>query len=212
MTSRTWISALLLLVASCSSGPEYAQLDGDIAMVIRTVGVPTVERNARPYMLGQRSEIFAGDVIRTGTDAAAVIRLPDGTPMTVGPGSHLRVSRVETDGSHLRFELNLSEGGLEIASGLTTPQIRLGTTTAIIQSDGAGFWVSYERVHGHLQVVSLGGSPVTISNRDGTVVLEERLDASSVAPGVAPNNVTRWSASRFESERRQSLGGLLMPH
>jgi hypothetical protein len=130
-----------LLVLAC--GPAAAQLAGEVEFS-RGVGFAQSSGQA-PRTLGKGLELHEGDRLTTSDGASAIIKLQDGTRMTVRPNSELvlqqyRFRESAPDNSML---MQLVRGGFRAVTGLISKgspnAARVQTSTATIGIRGTDF-------------------------------------------------------------------------
>jgi hypothetical protein len=97
-----------------------------------------------PRVLGAGSMIEDGEVLSTGANSYAVIKLDDGTRMTLRPNSSFKVDEFfyNQAGQSDNLVMNLIRGGLRIVTGAITKKpsnSRLVTTTATVGIRGTDF-------------------------------------------------------------------------
>lgn len=111
---------------------------------LRGVGFAQVPGQA-PRTLGRGQNLLEGDRITTAEGGTAILRLSDGTRMTVRPGSELVLQQVRyTEGApDNSLVLNMLRGGLRAITGLiakgSPDAARLQTATATIGIRGTDF-------------------------------------------------------------------------
>lgn len=97
-----------------------------------------------PRVLGSGSAVEEGETLSTGANSFAVIRLNDGTRMTLRPNSSFKVDEFAYNqaGRGDNLVMNLIRGGLRVVTGAITKQAstsRLVTTTATVGIRGTDF-------------------------------------------------------------------------
>ena len=137
-------SALLLLPLALLSGPTFGQTSA--GEVIHLSGTLSVTRpDGAMLVLGQKSEVLAGDVLLTQKDSYAQINFKDGSSLTMRPLTQVRVEAFSysqdapaADNAFFR----LLKGGLRTVTGLIGKRgnqnaYRIGTATATIGIRGS---------------------------------------------------------------------------
>ena len=94
-------------------------------------------------LLGKGSTIFEGDVVTTGVRSVAVLRLEDGTRITLRPGSKFPVESFSTEAGKESSVMSLFKGGLRAVTGFISKRnpraVRLRTAVATIGIRGTEF-------------------------------------------------------------------------
>ncbi len=131
----------MALVLTCSI--SAAQTAGEVEFV-RGVGFAQSAGQA-PKAMAKGTLLQEGDRITTAEGASAIIRLVDGTRMTIRPGSELVLQKYKfkEDASDNSMVMQLLRGGLRAITGLISKNsqnaARLQTATATIGIRGTDF-------------------------------------------------------------------------
>jgi len=145
---RQHMGAIWLLAVASFSSPAQAQQNpsGPVGQVEFARGVgyaQTPGQSAR--ILGKGLEFREGDTLSTSGGGSAIIRLQDGTRMTLRPGTDLVIDsfRYQENASDNNMLLSLFAGGLRAITGLISknaPQAaKLRTKTATVGIRGTDF-------------------------------------------------------------------------
>ena len=115
---------------------------GDVELV-RGAGLAQRGSGA-PRVLGAGSPIEQGEVLTTGANSFAVVKLNDGTRMTLRPNTSMKVDDfvLEQPGRTDSLVMNLLKGGLRIVTGSISKRsasARLTTSTATVGIRGTDF-------------------------------------------------------------------------
>jgi len=199
--NRLIFLAGLLLGASCTYQIPYIAIATTVGTVVQSTGLPSVVRNSRPYILAEQSRIYADDIISTDGYSLVKILMNSGSTVELGTQARMRLMEVATNGSNTRTQLSLSTGSLEISATSDTDDFTINTNIARIESISASFWLGYADGGKSLDVISLGGTEVQISNRGGEVTLTTPLTGTSVTAGSAPQGIVAWSENKFRITR-----------
>ncbi|HYF42259.1 MAG TPA: FecR domain-containing protein [Ramlibacter sp.] len=142
-TIHKTLSPLLLALACLGAGPAGAQLAGEVEFS-RGVGFAQTPGQA-PRTLGKGLPLREGDRLTTSEGASAIIKLEDGTRMTVRPNSEIVLQQYQfkenaPDNSML---MQLVRGGFRAVTGLISKNspnaARIQTNTATIGIRGTDF-------------------------------------------------------------------------
>jgi hypothetical protein len=213
------------MVALCASAG--AQSAGEVEFS-RGVGFAQTPGQT-PRTLGRGLPLKEGDRLTTSEGASAIIRLEDGTRMTVRPNSELVIQQYQfkenaPDNSML---MQLVRGGFRAVTGLMTKNApnaaRVQTSTATIGIRGTDFDARLcardcavesarnsntarpNAVRASARIISAQGE---VSAVDGTGQRRRIVDGASVYPGdlVETGNGTR-AVLAFRDDTRITLGG-----
>ncbi len=139
---RAFASVAMLVAAIAISGSALAAPIGDVEYVRGAGAAQRPGEAAR--VLGAGSKIEQGEVLTTGTTGFAVVKLNDGTRMTLRPNSAMKIDEfiMGQAGKGDNMVMNLLKGGLRLITGSITKQnntSRLITTTATVGIRGTDF-------------------------------------------------------------------------
>jgi hypothetical protein len=117
-----------------------------VAEVEYVRGIAIVQQdNATPRIMGKGSALAEGDRISTGDGSLAIVKMQDGTRMTVRPSTELVLTQFKYDAKNTdnSMVLNLLRGGLRTITGLINKNgagtARIQTNTATIGIRGTDF-------------------------------------------------------------------------
>jgi hypothetical protein len=181
-----------------------------------------------PRILGKGLALKEGDRLTTADSASAIIKLADGTRMTVRPNTELLIQQYQfkEDARDNSMVMNLLRGGLRAVTGLISKgspdAAKLRTTTATIGIRGTDFDARLcakecgaesgkvaEKANPNTVQASakLVGAQGDISAVDGSGQKRRLVDGASVYPG---ETVETGSAARgvlaFRDDSRLTLG------
>lgn len=169
--------------------------------VARVQGTATAATGGLTRSLAADSTVFVGDVIATGEASRLLIRLGEGTTITLGDRSSITIEQPET------AEL----GGLvDVLRGVFVATTRaiadLGRNSLTVKTPGAVLGVRGTTVWGEqgadrLGVAMLAGTQVIVTSAYGTVVLDRVNDGTDVIAGEPPTPVKTWGEARLQAAR-----------
>ena len=130
-----------LLVFAGAAGAQTAPI-GDVEFVRGAGAAQRPGEAAR--VLGAGSKVEQGEVLTTGTTGFAVVKLNDGTRMTLRPNSAMKIDEfvMGQAGKSDNMVMHLLKGGLRLLTGSITKQSsssRLYTSTATVGIRGTDF-------------------------------------------------------------------------
>ncbi len=142
MRSAVSWSAAVLAVAMLTGGAQAAPPIGDVEFVRGAGAAQRPGQAAR--VLGSGSAVEEGEVLTTGANGFAVVKLNDGTRMTLRPNTSMKIDEfiLEQPGKSDNLVMNLLKGGLRLVTGSIGKRVstsRLVTTTATVGIRGTDF-------------------------------------------------------------------------
>lgn len=136
-------AALLLAAAMTMCGAARAQAVGEVEF---TRGVGYAQSPGQvPRIMGKGLEFKEGDTLSTSQGASAIIRMQDGTRMTLRPGTDMVIDtfKYQENASDNNMFLSLFRGGLRTITGLISKNApeaaKLRTKTATVGIRGTDF-------------------------------------------------------------------------
>ena len=145
MYSGLSMAVVLICTVLYSAMPAQAQTSG-VAEVEYVRGIALAQQaNAAPRIMGKGSVLAEGDRISTSDGSLAIVKMQDGTRMTVRPSSELVLAQFKYDAKSTdnAMVLNLLRGGLRAITGLINKNgagtARIQTNTATIGIRGTDF-------------------------------------------------------------------------
>jgi len=143
LTVTVTVTVLALVL---SAGAAHGQSNNNAGRVEYARGVGYAQSPGQvPRILGSGLEFREGDTLSTSQGASAIVRMQDGTRMTLRPGTDLVIQnyRFKEDAPDNTMLLSLFAGGLRAITGLISknaPQAaRLQTKTATVGIRGTDF-------------------------------------------------------------------------
>jgi hypothetical protein len=143
--------------------------------------------------------VHLGDTI-VSTAGKAKIALDDGTIISVGENSRVRIVDNNNTSNNFKTHVSLISGVLRLLVAKLTPDGRfeVETETAIAAVRGTDWVIEATSEQTSVAVVS---GAVAVSNRDGqtqtTVVLDAPGQGTDVRRGSVPTAAAHWGAQRF---------------
>jgi len=135
-----FVSFLAVLLAA--SGSVIAAVK--VGSVVFTRGAVTAHvANQQMRLLGRRAPLYQGDIITTGPKSFAVIKLEDGSRMSLRPNTVFTVKQFSQKKSAGSLVMSLFKGGLRMISGLISKRnpkgVRLNASGVTIGIRGTEF-------------------------------------------------------------------------
>ncbi|MGV0036296.1 MAG: hypothetical protein ACNYPE_15595 [Candidatus Azotimanducaceae bacterium WSBS_2022_MAG_OTU7] len=167
----------------------------------KTKGLPAVTRNNQLYILAKQSQIYIGDIISTDERSTVSLALVSGQTIDIPPQTRWLVIDVTTNGVDYQSSSSLAQGAFQVKGPGTTPhEFIIRTALAELQTLAEHFWLGYHKGgNAGLTVVAMAGVPVAVRNRNGAITLRAPLQTTTVAPGVAPQNIVTWSEQKLQN-------------
>lgn len=134
-------ATLSLLLALASSAVCAAGKAGDVVLAHGVVSGHAA--GGSPRLLGPGSGLQEGDIVTTGPRSVALLKLADGTKITLRPDSSFQIAKYDVTVNHEEGLMTLFKGGLRAVTGFMSKRnpnaMRLRTSVATIGIRGTEF-------------------------------------------------------------------------
>ena len=176
-----------------------AAADALVGSVLAARGAVFLETAAGQQPLTRNAPIHLGDTI-VSAEGKAKIALDDGTIVSVGENSRVRVAEFDRSAGDFKTRASLISGVLRLLVAKVTPagKFEIETETAIAAVRGTDWVVEATPERTSVAIVS---GVVAVSSRaeqaPATVVLDAAGQGTDVRRGSAPTPVAQWGAQRF---------------
>lgn len=200
---------ILLLCFSLVCASSYAGLAGHVILAKGEVVAVSASGEIRP--LQRRSEIFAGDTLRTGDDGNAQIRFIDKALLTLKPDSELSINAYQFAANDNqqgeKAVMNLVKGGFRTITGSIgkgdKSAYKVSTPAASIGIRGTNYEVQQESDNSFVMAVYSGGIKVENASGSLDLGLGAAFNYSRVTPGLAPRGLLTQPSSLSTPPRRK---------
>lgn len=205
MLSYLWISRsaaglLLAAFALVSLAVPASAQESAVGEVVARSGTATVVQEGQPRMLDPGVEVYRADRIYTGAAGKVEIRLVDGSLLSVGPGSELRLAALR---QRLAGDATFFDGLIELVKGIVRATLaeappgrsfEIQTRAAAAAARSTEFVVVDDRDSSAVFVVE-GRVSVRSQVVSGEVLLGPG-EGTDVPLGGAPGAPKSWGAGR----------------
>jgi len=189
-------AATLFLASSFLFTAQAAEMDaaGSIVRAKNEVTAsPSANDPARPLAVG--NPVFQNEIVKTGAQARAELRLADATSLSMGENATVRLDEFvyDKDGS---ATINLVTGALRFISGAKghPGKLTIKTPVATIGVRGTDFWAG--PIDGVYGVLLLNGK-VDVTNSGGSVTLDAPRTGTLISVAdIAPGPAVPWPDDR----------------
>lgn len=192
---------LIFFLSIIVSSPLWAQ---SIGIISTSIGPVQWFSGEQSLTLQRGDEVGEGYRVTTGSNARLVLRMNEGSVITLGADTTLELSgwRYQEGGQNNAGRLTLVEGVFRFVTGLITrqpdPQLSVATPSGTIGIRGTDFWGGYLDA-GQLDVILLDGEHrLEISNAYGTVWIETPGLGVSVKAGQKPGEPKQWGQEKLQ--------------
>jgi hypothetical protein len=187
----------LVLFVGLSSAAFAAERVGQILRIKGSCEVVT-EGQRRP--LQTATPVHLLDVVTTGAGARLVVELDDGTVLTLGENTELKIDEFVFRKPDVSDRLKLFVGG---AFRFTTGQlvktadsvIEINTRVPTLGVRGTDFWGG--PLDGNFSVLVFDGA-LEVSSNGAAIILDEPGEGTNIADGGSPGPVTRWPQDKVQ--------------
>lgn len=195
---RNLILACLLCAAiACTSSARAAEIIIGSVLAVRGEVSRAAEAGRSP--LAARDPIYLGDTIVSGVGKAK-ISLNDGTIISIGENTRLRLSMYQSTANNLTTRLDILSGVLRafVARVVASGRFEIESETAIAAVRGTDWLIDVTSKGTGVAVIS---GVVAVSGRAGqsptTVLLNAPGQGTDVARNGQPEPPHAWGAQRF---------------
>lgn len=224
--STALVFVLLCATAAAQTNAPASSSAGEVEFM-RGVGFAQTPGQT-PRTLGKGLFLLEGDRLTTADGATAVVKLQDGTRMTVRPGSEMVLTqfKYKQDAPDNSMVINMLRGGLRAITGLIAKgspnAARIQTNTATIGIRGTDFDARIcnvdcgnegrlvaqaakpNAIQASAKILSARGEVVAL---DGTGLRRRLVDGGSVYPGdVVETGPGTQAVLAFRDESRITVG------
>lgn len=190
-----WVLIAWLFVVG-TAAPVSAQQSEAVGHVVQQRGAVTALREALPRALFLGASVFTGDRILTGAGAKVEIEFRDGSTLSVGADTDVRIVAYAPEGreqGHLTLLLGIIRTGL---SNLWSEGFEVRTRAAIASVRSTD-WVTEAR-EDRTSVFVVDGRVAVTGTAEGSSVLLSAGDGTDVEAGGAPSPPKQWGSARVE--------------
>jgi hypothetical protein len=195
------VAGLMLAVS-----PVHAQDKSGATLTAMVGNVSVVKGKAPAKKLEVNSALAVGDVVKTAPGAKAQLKLADGSVVTIGENTELKITRFQVQGEERKGLLDLARGVARAVVTKMAPsstfEIRTPTAVAAVRSTT---WMLEYNAKGETEVF-VGEGVVAVTSRGkqlGRVVLEPGL-GTTVAKDKAPIPPEVWAQPRALDMRQRA--------
>ena len=197
---RNIVAACLVAVAMLAAAPAGSAADVIIGSVLAVRGEVFRAGDGGQTPLAAQAPIHLGDTIVSGAGKAK-ISLSDGSIISIGENTRLRLSMYQSTSNDFTTRLGLLSGVLRafVARVIANGQFEIETETAIAAVRGTDWLVDVTPAGTGVALVS---GVVAVSSRakpEKVVVLDAPGRGTDVAPGGEPTAPHPWAAQRFQT-------------
>lgn len=190
----------LMLVTALSS----ASADPIVAKAIVVQNKVILESsNASLVEVKRGSTLSLGDTIRTHDNARAIFRFNDGTTLTLGSQSEIKIQTFSASQQDKKGVFDFVKGALRIVTGAITktgkPDFTVKTPMGSIGIRGTDFWAGNLNNHASMDVLLIKSEhALHISNPLGQVQLNKDLQGTTLNPNQAPLSPRMWPEEKIQ--------------
>ena len=199
---RRWhacaVGAFVVGMVTLWTGAAFAA-DVIVGSVLAVRGAVFWDAGSGQQPLKVNAPVRLGDTI-VSVAGKAKIALDDGTIISVGENSRLRVADYDNAPNNLKTRIGLISGAIRLLVAKVTPagKFEVETETAVAAVRGTDWVIEATSEQTAVAIVS---GVVAVSGRDGqsqsSVVLDAPGQGTDVRRGSAPTPVAQWGAQRF---------------
>jgi hypothetical protein len=192
------VAAACLVCAAMLWAAQSLAAEVIIGSVLAVRGEVFRADDAKQSPLAAKAPVYLGDTIVSGAGKAK-ISLNDGTVISVGENTRIRLSMYQSTSNSLTTRLNIARGVLRllVARITTGGQFEIESETAIAAVRGTDWLMDVTADTTSVAIIT-GAVAVSSTAKPGaTVVLDTPGHGTDVARGEAPTTPHAWGAQRF---------------
>lgn len=191
----------LFIVTLLSAQIASAQTNAKAILIKNHVTVETQDK--APIDITRGANIQVGDIIRTGTQSRAIIRFHDGSILTLGSNTIMKVEVFTATEESKKGQFNFVKGAFRMVTGAITdtdsPDFTVNTPLGSIGVRGTDFWGGNLTDDQTIDVVLLESKHVIeITNQHGKVILKEPKQGTTLVANKAPLSPRVWPAEKLQ--------------
>jgi hypothetical protein len=198
--------ALIFTLIISDARVGAAQTPGTVQVVAVTGEAAVTRGNGPGRALAANATVSAGDTVKTGTGSKCQLRFGDGSVVTLGEGSELKIAEYRIRGDDRRGVLELARGVARAVVTKMSPKssFEIQTSTAVAAVRSTVWMIGYDAA-GATEVF-VGEGSVAVTSRGAQlarVVLEPGL-GTTVAKDKAPLPPETWAQTRAVDMRQRA--------
>lgn len=183
--------------------PQWVIADITAKTVLVKNQVLIERQNLTPTPIKRGDDLRIGDVIRTGPSARAVFRFNDGSVLTLGENSEIRISQFINNDKEKKGNLDFIKGVFRMITGEITktsnPKFVVDTPIGSIGVRGTDFWGGNLNTDTSVDVVLLESEhKLEIKNEFGKVYLTKPFQGTTLQKGKPPLPASIWSDEKLQ--------------
>ncbi|MFY0678514.1 MAG: FecR family protein [Neptuniibacter sp.] len=194
-TLKVLLTGLLLTFSIQSLANE------SIGKVVLAQGQPIVERDNQHLPIKRNDKLYQKDRLITPVGSRLLIKLKDKTTVSLAENTVFELSRYTFGKKKSDVSFKMIKGAFRTLTGAIgkqeDPKFEIHTPLATIGVRGTEFWGGMI-FSDALDVTMLEGKGVYITNKFGTVEITRPGDGTMVQQGMAPSDVSMWSAEKLK--------------
>lgn len=184
-----------------------------VGKITRLNGEVSVNRGSSVLKIGVGTRVLAGDIVETKEASSTKILMLDGSVLSLGPKSKMRIRNFSTDKrtnqTAANYDLVYGRGRANIPK---TPgarkDIKFSTPTAVAGVRGTELIFEYDPATGQTRMIAVDEA-ITITNANGeTITLQPGMGVTIGPDGVisSPFDVPIDEINRLRNEANSGLG------
>jgi ferric-dicitrate binding protein FerR (iron transport regulator) len=195
---------VVLFIFLIAAFVSYAQAQPVIAKAILIQNTVTIESpKLNPIKIKRGSVLSLSDTIRTGENARAIFRFNDGTLLTLGSNSEIKIQTFTVTTEHKKGVFEFVKGALRIVTGAITktdtPHFNVNTPMGSIGIRGTDFWGGNLSDDGSVDVLLIKSEhSLEVKNQFGSVLLQQDNQGSTLKPNQAPLSARMWPQEKIQ--------------
>lgn len=193
---------LFLCLLSALAFPALAETT--VAKVVLTQNTVTVQSNHQQPRAVKRGQVLKlDDILRTGSDSRGIFRFNDGTVLTLGSNSEIKIKTFAANDQHKHGLFEFVKGAFRIVTGSITqtssPNFTVNTPIGSIGIRGTDFWGGNLNDDGSVDVLLIDSQHfLEVKNQYGVTLLKQANEGTTLKPNQAPLSARTWPDKKIQ--------------
>ena len=177
--------------------------DDGIAKTLRTEKSVTAQLSDQVRVIKRGDGLSLLDTVKTGPLARASFRFHEGTVLTLGENSEIKIREFESTEQNKNAHFDFVKGAFRMITGSITktdsPNFTVNTPSGAIGVRGTDFWGGNLSNNKDIDVILLDSEhELVLENEYGKVTIKQPGYGTTLTPGKAPTTPKKWPEEKLK--------------